>query len=208
MQKPAVGRSDPQTTIAIAQQLIRRELLPDAWKRIPLGFPVNELSDSAAHGDQECAVAAFNQSVDFGLWHRIALRRTGLPPPQPGRRARPEIATAILVQGDHSDAETAVVSDLRFRALASDCVAEDRASTATARTPRPPRDCHRYPRTRRSLRRRNCRRLRSEISGSGIGLRCGGPGFHRHSPDAAPAQRLPPLSSYKEITPTPKLPSS
>ena len=42
MQEPPVGRSDPQTAIAIPEQPDGAELPPDAWKRIRLGFPVNE----------------------------------------------------------------------------------------------------------------------------------------------------------------------
>jgi hypothetical protein len=45
--------------------------------------------------------------------------------------------------------------------LASDRVSEDQASIATARSPLPPRDCPGCPHTRRSLRGRNCRPLRS-----------------------------------------------
>src|SRR5581483_5750330 len=45
----------------------------------------------------------------------------------------------------------------------------------------------------------------------GTGLsrtRVGGPGFHRHTPVAAPTHRLPSASSYKDATAAPRLPSS
>ena len=50
--------------------------------------------------------------------------------------------------------------------------------------------------------------LRSVIRTPGVTYRRGGPGFHRQSPDSAPAQRLPELSSEKLQTNWPKAPSS
>ena len=50
--------------------------------------------------------------------------------------------------------------------------------------------------------------LRSVIRTPGITYRLGGPGFHRQSPNCAPAQRLPELSSRKLQTNSPKAPSS
>jgi hypothetical protein len=48
-------RSDPKTAIPIPEQPSGVGLQPGAWKCVRLGFPVNELFDSAAHGDQECS---------------------------------------------------------------------------------------------------------------------------------------------------------
>ena len=56
-----------------------------ARKRIRLGFSVNELSDSAAHGDQERALSSSAERlypVRF-IGHRIELREPRLPSPQP-----------------------------------------------------------------------------------------------------------------------------
>ena len=77
MQKPPVRGSDPETAIAIPEQPFCREKPPGAWKRIRLGFPVNELSDSAAHREQQCAFIVFDQRERW-VWQRIEFRRTGL----------------------------------------------------------------------------------------------------------------------------------
>src|SRR5208283_1113770 len=108
MQESTVRRPDPQTAIAVSEEPNRREPLRRAGKRIGLGFPVNEMSDSTAHGDQECAVVAFD--LERRVRHRIEFWRIRLPSQQPNRPRRPEIAPAILVQEEESAAETAVLS--------------------------------------------------------------------------------------------------
>src|ERR1700683_2804301 len=109
MQEPLVIRSDPQTAIAIPEQLYGIELPPYAGRWIWLDFPLNELLDPAAHGDQKRAVVALYQSLGR-IWGRIEFRRTRLPSPQPGRRPHPDIAPAVLVHGRHTAAESAVIS--------------------------------------------------------------------------------------------------
>src|SRR5580692_11826844 len=95
--------------MAIPEQPDWVELRSGAWKRICPGFPVNELLESAARGDQESAVVALDQSL-HKVWHRIEFRRTRFPSPQPGRRSRPEIAPAVVMQGEHLVSETAILS--------------------------------------------------------------------------------------------------
>src|SRR6266478_7694890 len=70
---------------------------------------MDELPDSAGHCDQECAVVAFDQILRR-IWCRIKLRRARLPSPQTSFRPRPEIASLILVQQEHSATQTAVPS--------------------------------------------------------------------------------------------------
>src|SRR5271157_2679035 len=98
MQQPPVYRSDPQTAMAISEQPKGIELRPGTWKRIRRGFPVNDLHDSTACGNQECAVVAFGQRVDFGgrARQRNEHRRAGRPSPETGPRSCPEIAFSIL----------------------------------------------------------------------------------------------------------------
>src|SRR5260370_6849341 len=112
MLKAPVQGSDPQTAMAIPEQLIGLELPPDAWQRIRFGFPINKLSDSGGRGDQECPVLAFTQNLGGarGVARRQALGRTRLPSPPPVLRCRPEIVFAILAQRLHPPAETAVLS--------------------------------------------------------------------------------------------------
>ncbi len=112
MQEPSVSRSNPQTAIAIPEQVSGLQLGRSPWKRIHLGFPANELPDSAERGDQDCAVVAFDQSLDFErrTWHRIEFRRTWLPSPQSSRMLPPRDRLRFLIQGEHSAAETAVLS--------------------------------------------------------------------------------------------------
>src|ERR1700759_1405038 len=102
-QARANRRSDPQATIAIPKQSVTSELLPSR-KRISFSSPGPQLCDTAILGNKEFAVVAFDQSVDSErrVWHWIELRWTRLPSPEPGHPSRPEIASAILIQGGHS----------------------------------------------------------------------------------------------------------
>src|SRR5271154_4424411 len=96
MQETLAVRSDPQTAIAVPEQPDRRVLPHRAWKRIRVGFSVNETCDSTARRDQECAVVAFE--LERRVRHRIEFRRIRLPSPQPSRTSRPKTTLAILVQ--------------------------------------------------------------------------------------------------------------
>ena len=98
VKETAVSRSDPQTAIAVPEQPKRIELRSGTWKRIRHDLAVNELYDSAASGDQKCAVVALHQSVDFGgrARQRNEFRSPRLPSPEPGPRSCPESALAIL----------------------------------------------------------------------------------------------------------------
>jgi hypothetical protein len=98
MQEAPVRGSDPQTAIAIPEQPGGKDRPPGAADRMCLDISVNELSDSAAHGDQEFAFVAFDQTLDvLRVWDRIEFRRIRLPSPQPRRRSGPEIASAVLI---------------------------------------------------------------------------------------------------------------
>src|ERR1700689_2381811 len=101
MQEALAPGSNPQTAVAIPEQLEGIELPSDRGKRVRLGFPVNQLSDSTmVHGDQECAVVALYQRL-HQVWRRKEFRRPRYPSPQPGQCSHPEIDPAILIQGDH-----------------------------------------------------------------------------------------------------------
>ena len=63
MHQALVHRSDPQPAVAIPEQPLELELPPHARKRILLGFPVNELSDSDARmAINSTPLSLFNQS--------------------------------------------------------------------------------------------------------------------------------------------------
>src|SRR5271165_2795722 len=98
MKETPVSCSDPQTAIAVPEQLKRIELRSGTWKRICRDRAVNKLYHSAARGDQKCAVVALHQSVDFGgrTRQRNELWSPRPPSPQAGPRSCPEIALAIL----------------------------------------------------------------------------------------------------------------
>src|SRR6266478_3885690 len=93
MHKPPVRSSDPQTSIAIAEQPSGLELGHRAWERIRLRPSVNESSDSALCADQERTVLAFTETLDTVrlAGQRIEFWRTRFPSPQPVRHTRPEI---------------------------------------------------------------------------------------------------------------------
>src|SRR5258707_5238293 len=97
MQDALAQRSDPQTALAVPEQPIRNEL-PTSRKGIGRGFPVDELSDSALHGDPECAVVAFDQgrNAAYRVWVRIEFWSIRLPAPQAIRRSHPEIALIFI----------------------------------------------------------------------------------------------------------------
>ena len=105
MQESPVVRSDPQTAIAIAEQPIGAELPPEARKRIRLELSrPRTVSIPPSPEIRSPPLSPFDQGADFGrrFWHRIEFRRPRLPSPQPVCRSRPEIAFAVLVQGEDS----------------------------------------------------------------------------------------------------------
>src|SRR5260370_38358 len=101
---------DPQAAIVISEQSSRRADLSPGEKRVRLDFPVNELSETAFHVDQDYAVVTFGQSYDVGrsVWPRIEPSRTRLPSPQSRCCPPPQIAPAVLLQGEHPVADIAV----------------------------------------------------------------------------------------------------
>src|SRR5208283_3304739 len=112
MHEARVQGSDPQTAVAIPQQLSPVKLGRASRKRVGLEFLVNELLHSVRRADQELSVLAFGESiVEVGqprwhqFWHGIVLRRTRLPSPEPVACAQPEIPPAVLIEGRHAKAE-------------------------------------------------------------------------------------------------------
>jgi hypothetical protein len=97
MHEALIRRSDPQTPLVVPEQPMSIDS-PNTRKRIGRNFPVNELSDSAAHGHPECAVVAFDQTANIGsrAWHGIDFLRIRRPAPQPSLRSRPEIAPVLI----------------------------------------------------------------------------------------------------------------
>jgi hypothetical protein len=63
VQEAVVLSSNPHTAVAVPEEPLRLELWHSAWQRIRFSFPIHKLLDSAIHGDQECAVVAFNQTL-------------------------------------------------------------------------------------------------------------------------------------------------
>src|SRR5215468_10342057 len=112
MNQAPADSSDPQTSIAIAEQTPANKLPRRTWERIRLDFPLNESSDSAVCGDQERSVVVFSQTLDAVrlVWHRIELWRTRFPSPQSIPYSRPEITLAVLIQISHSVAKRTVLS--------------------------------------------------------------------------------------------------
>src|SRR5271169_4521600 len=88
------------------------ERLHSIWERIGLDLPINESSDSASHCDQNRAVIILSKVRKgarlIGEW--IELRRARLPSPQPGPRCRPQVAFTVLIQTEHSGAQTPVLA--------------------------------------------------------------------------------------------------
>src|SRR5215467_8305446 len=106
----AVIRCDPQTAAVVPKHFLSSEF-PSDRQRPCLDFTVDELSNSAVHGDPERAIIAFDQIVNLRYRGRrqITLRGIWLPSPEAGYRAYPEI-TPIFVECTHIAAKTAVLS--------------------------------------------------------------------------------------------------
>src|SRR6266571_5339723 len=98
MHEALAQSSDPQTALATAEQSVSIELRQSAWKRIRLGFTIDESSDSAPCADQECPVVVLSQTLDAIRLpgQRVEFWRARLPAPQPVYHSRPEIALAVL----------------------------------------------------------------------------------------------------------------
>jgi hypothetical protein len=128
-QAPVDRSSDPERTGAIPQETVRFEL---RRKRIRLGLPVPKPSHAAVLRDQEIAVVTFDERVDAlrGIWHRVSPGCPRLPPPETGRRSRPDCASAVLVQRAHCGAETSIIS------VALGTADLDRAESSNGRRPR------------------------------------------------------------------------
>src|SRR5437016_5806679 len=77
-QAPAES-SDPQTALAIAEQLSSIELFRIAWVPIGLSIPVDQPFDPATRADQQRAVIGFRETLDTVhlARRRIVFRRTG-----------------------------------------------------------------------------------------------------------------------------------
>src|SRR5258708_6870147 len=101
-------RSDPQTAVAVAEQPSDFELPDSGWEHIQLlRFPIDQSSDRAPIGDEECAVIPFSQTLDADrlAGQRIEFWRTGLPSPQAVRHSHPEITLAVLLQAGNVGAK-------------------------------------------------------------------------------------------------------
>src|SRR4051812_12699669 len=110
-QSPVRKGSDPQAAIAIAKHPPWSELQPGR-KRIRLGFPICQVCDSGLFDNQHSAGLALDERVDSlrRIRHRKEPGWSRVPSPQAGHPSRPEIASAVFIQGGHARAETAVLS--------------------------------------------------------------------------------------------------
>src|SRR5580692_9843367 len=110
MQETAIQRPYPQAAFAVAEQLLGLELLRRTQERIRLELPVDQSSDSFVRAGQKHAAVVFakrSNVVPFAR-HRIELRRTRFPAPEPAKNAHPKIGFGVLIQIDHSCAKAAV----------------------------------------------------------------------------------------------------
>src|SRR5215471_9910937 len=112
MHDSVVQRSEPETAVAITENLIGFERPHETWQRIRLGFPINESPDSAVPDNQRCVINVFNKpsfaARVAGQWKEFWWTR--FPTPQSILPRCPEISPFVFKQTEHSASECAILS--------------------------------------------------------------------------------------------------
>src|SRR6266699_519735 len=109
------ARFDCRTTpcaIAIPKEPLGLELRHRPREWVSAGFPISEPHDSAARGDQERAIIAFDKTLDTVrfVWERIEFRRVRFPAPHAVPHPNPDTPFAVVIQSDYVGPKTAVLS--------------------------------------------------------------------------------------------------
>src|SRR6266516_1895451 len=112
MDKATFPCPNPQTAIAIPKEPLGLELRHRPREWVSASFPINEPHDSAARGDQERAIIAFDKTLDTVrfVWERIEFRRVRFPAPHAVPHPNPDTPFAVVIQSDDAGPKTAVLS--------------------------------------------------------------------------------------------------
>src|SRR5271165_1340825 len=108
MNEPPIECSDPEAAIVVPEKPVGIDGL-SAGHGIQFGLPVDELSHSARHGNEQFSLLTRIQIIELRARHRIVRWRTGPPSPKTQLRTGPEITCAVLKQRQDRSAERAVL---------------------------------------------------------------------------------------------------
>src|SRR5271165_5694182 len=97
MNEPPIECSDPEAAIVVPEKPVGIDGL-SAGHGIQFGLPVDELSHSARHGNEQFSLVPPIQIIELSARHRIVRWRTGPPSPKTQLRTGPEITCAVLKQ--------------------------------------------------------------------------------------------------------------
>src|SRR5262245_52349066 len=103
---------NPQAPLAIAEQALRAKRLRDARQLVPVQRAVDEPPNSVPAAQQQRAVFGVIEGVNAVPFagHGVEFRRIRLPPPQAVAHSRPQPASRVLIQAEHSQTQPAVFS--------------------------------------------------------------------------------------------------
>src|SRR5439155_21919325 len=111
MDKATFPCPNPQTAIAIPKEPLGLELRHRPREWVSASFPINEPHDSAARGDQERAIIAFDKTLDTVrfVWARIEFRRGRFPAPHAGPHTNTDTPFSVRIQSHYPSPETSVL---------------------------------------------------------------------------------------------------